>query len=127
MAVTADTSELDALAADLASAGARVLPRVAAVTRKGALNVKNALRAEAEGVAHAPGLPAAITYDTTFSRGGVEAQIGPREGGAGSLALLYFGNSKTGPRLPDPVGALEREAPSYVEHLGAAVAEAILP
>lgn len=127
MGVTVDTSELDRLGADLAGAATRAAPQIVAVTTKGALNIKNELRSEAEGVKHAPALPASITYDVTKSALGVEAQIGPREGGAGSLALLYFGNSKSGPRLPDPMGALEREAVRYVEALAAVVQAAILP
>jgi hypothetical protein len=127
MAVTVDTSELDRLVAELGAAPARVMPGIVAVTSKAALNIKRDLQQEASGVAHAPALPASISYDMHVRADSLEAQIGPREGGAGSLALLYFGNSKTGPRLPDPVGALEREAQHYVDFLAALVAKELLP
>lgn len=124
---TFDLSELVTLEGDLSSAASRVVPEIKAVTSKGALNVKNQLQREAQGVAHAPAFPAAINYDTRSGSGWTEAQIGPREGGAGSLALLYFGNSKTGPRLPDPMIALEAEGEPYAEHIAKAVTDGMLP
>lgn len=110
MAVEFDASELRAFAATVGRGTERVSKDVDGIIRKGALQVKKQLQAEAQGVAHAPGFPASITYEVNASARGVEAEIGPREGGAGSLALLYFGNSKSGPRLPDPKGALDRES-----------------
>ena len=127
MDVSIDISELNALEADLSGAAKRLAEGVVATTRKAALNIKNELRDEAEGVAHAPALPSTITFDTRLLANGMEAQIGPVKGGAGSLALLYFGNSKTGPRLPDPMQALEREADHYVGFLGKLSETAVLP
>lgn len=127
MSVEFDTSELRTLAADLGSAGARASGEVRATTQKAALNIKKQLQREASGRKHAPGLPAAITYDTRELASGIIAEIGPRRGAAGSLAFYYYGNSKVGPSLPDPMGALEAEAEAFSKYLGAAVADEVLP
>ena len=80
------------------------------VVAKGAVNVKTQMRREAQGVAHAPALPSAITFDLTVLPTTVGFEVGPVKGGAGSLALLYYGNRNTGARLKDPAFALQREA-----------------
>lgn len=118
MAVEFDAREFTALAHDLANAGEDVQDKVRPIIQRGALNIKRDLQAEAAGRKHAPGLAAAITYDTDETASGVEAEIGPREGGAGSLAFYYFGNSKVGPQLPDPKGALDRESVNVEKYLG---------
>lgn len=122
-----DISELVALEGDLSSAAGRIVPGVKAVTSKGALNVKNQLQREAQGIRHAPGLPASINYETHAGLDFFEAEIGPREGGAGSLAFFYFGNSKIGPQLPDPMIALEAEGEKYAEYIAKAVVDGMLP
>ena len=61
----------------------------------------------------------------TSSPDGLSATVGPLRGHAGSLALLYFGNSKTGPRLPDPMVAAVKESDVVEEYLGR-LAEEIL-
>lgn len=122
-----DISELVALEGDLSSAAGRIVPEVKAVTSKGALNVKNQLQREAQGIRHAPGLPASINYETHVGLDFFEAEIGPREGGAGSLAFFYYGNSKIGPQLPDPMIALEAEGEKFAEHIAKAIVDGMLP
>jgi len=70
--------------------------------------LKKQLQSEAKGVGHAPGLPSAITFESGVSAREMFYEAGPVKGGAGSLALLYFGNSKTGAVLKDPAFALQR-------------------
>ena len=117
-----DTRELTVLANDLVDAGDEVVGEARKVIQRGALNIKNQLRDEASGHVHAPRLPYAITYDTQITRDGIEAEIGPLEGGAGSLAFYYYGNAKTGPILPDPKGALDAEAGNVEKYLGGILA-----
>jgi hypothetical protein len=110
-----DLSDIEAFARDLDSAPAQAVLGVRKVVRKGAQNVKDRLRREASGVSHAPALPRDITYDVELQGDDVVAEIGPltKAGGgtgAGSLALLYLGNSRTGPRLPEPMLAADAEA-----------------
>ena len=113
-----DATELRALALDLEQAAKEKPVEVRKVIQRGALEIKKQMRTEAQGVRHAPKMPSDITYDTELTATGITAEIGPTTGDVGSLALLYFGNSKTGPRLKDPVFALEREAKVVEEYIG---------
>jgi len=122
-----DVTELVNLEQDLTGASRRVMREVEAVTSKGALNIKQQLQREAQGIRHAPGLPAAIDYDLSTGSDFVQAEIGPREGGAGSLAFFYYGNSKIGPQLPDPMIALEAEGEKFAEHIVKAAMNGMLP
>jgi len=122
--VDIDMSEFEKLADDLRHAGIKARPAIRPIVQKGGVVLKGQLRSEAEGVKHAPALPSSISYDTTELRDGVRLEVGPREGGAGSLALLYYGNSKTGPVLKDPVFALKREAEVMVKHITDALVKA---
>lgn len=118
-----DTSQVRSLTADLGKVAGRTVPAVRAVLEKAALNVKNDLKAQANasGIAEAKALARFIDYDMR----GLSAEIGPRTGGPGSFAFLYFGNSKNGPALPDPGDALEREAPNLERFLLAAVEKSL--
>lgn len=118
-----DVSDLLDLARDFEGAVPKMTLGARKIVAKGAVKVKERLRDEAEGVRHAPALPSTITYDSTPD--GLSATVGPLRGHAGSLALLYFGNSKTGPRLPDPMVAAVKESDVVEEYLGR-LAEEIL-
>ena len=113
-----DFGDVEAFAKELGDLGAKVVVAQRQVVKKGALNVKTRLQAEAQGVAHAPGFPRAITFDVELKGDEITAEIGPEKGGAGSLALLYLGNSKTGPRLPEPMLAADAEAEVMADFLG---------
>ena len=113
-----DFGDVEAFAKALDDQGAKVILAQRQVVKRGALNVKKRLQAEAQGVAHAPGFPRAITFDVELTGDEIVADIGPEKGGAGSLALLYLGNSKTGPRLPEPMLAADTEAEVMAEWLG---------
>ena len=107
-----DFGDVEAFAKALDDQGAKVVLAQRQVVKKGALNVKTRLQAEAQGVAHAPGFPRGITFDE------IVADIGPAKGGAGSLAFYWLGNSRTGPVLPDPMLAADKEAEVMAEWLG---------
>ncbi|MDR6861972.1 hypothetical protein [Phycicoccus sp. 3266] len=116
-----DVSEVRALERDLAAAGSRVVRELGQVASKGALNIKNQMRSEARGVRHAPGMPADITYDRTVTRSRIAFEVGPTTGDVGSLALLYYGNSRTAPVLKDPAFALHHEAPVIERYMDAVI------
>lgn len=124
-----DTSELRKLATDLGNADARIAEGVRATTAKAALNIKKQLQSEAEGHKRFPHFPRSITFDTQIGVNGIEAEIGPdKDRMQGALGnLLYFGTARNGPTLPDPGGALDAEKPNYMEWLGKAAADGILP
>lgn len=117
--VEIDTSQVEALAQDLARAGSEAERRAEPVIERGALNIKNQLREEMAGSHWFKGVASAMSYD----RDGLEAEIGPERGAPGSLAnIAYFGSSRGGGTVPDPIHALEAEAPN-VERWLAEIAE----
>jgi hypothetical protein len=114
-----DFSQLDAFADVLARAVPAILPKVRPVVSKGALNIKNQLRAEAERSPHFKGLAWTVSYDITDGPDGVEAEIGPEKKAAGNLGnIAYFGGAHGGgASLPDPEGALEAETDRFMAAL----------
>jgi len=114
-----DTSQVDAFAQDLARAGAELERKAEPVIERGALNIKNQLVDEMSASRHFRAVARSISYD----RDGLEAEIGPEKGAPGSLAnIAYFGSSRGGGTVPDPIHALEAEVPN-VERWLAEVAE----
>lgn len=100
-----------AFAGQLDAAATSFKPRARAIMSKGALEIKRQMKDEARGAGPRVGpiIAATINYDIDVSEGGITAEVGPEKGHAGSLAFFYFGNSRIGPRIPDPMGALESE------------------
>lgn len=127
--INIDLGDLTELGDDLTGARVRVIKEVHAVTKKGALKIKNQLRREAEGHPHFPHFPRSITFDITATTEAIEAEIGPdKDKMQGALGnILYFGTGRTGPVLPDPGGALDAEADAFAEHVAKAAAAAVLP
>lgn len=112
-----DVTQLDRLAADIATSGKTVPTVIRPVMSKAGLQMKTKGAAEARGHKHAPRLPGAWSYDLKDTPMQSVVEVGPREGGQGSLAMYYFGNSKVGPSLPDPVHILDEEADVTAEVL----------
>jgi hypothetical protein len=98
----------------LTKAASRSVPAVRAVVERGALNVKTDWRQRWGGIAHAPALPAAVTYDVRFGFGSVSAEIGPdkekRQGALGNL--IEFGSENNAP-IPGGLPALQAEEPRF--------------
>ncbi|HEY9411123.1 MAG TPA: hypothetical protein VIP77_16205 [Jiangellaceae bacterium] len=117
MTIHVDTSDLQRLVADLGEA-ADILPDVRGVVAKGALNIKQDWRRRWSGLAHAPAIPNAITYDTKLTPHSAEAEIGPdkskRQGALGNL--LEYGSIKNGP-IPGGAPALAEETPKFEKAL----------
>ena len=108
--------ELRQLSADLAKgldAG-----KVREVVRKGAVNIKEQMRAEASRSRHFK-IASKITFDETERFSGPSAEIGPVRKGAGRLAnIAYFGGANGGGgTIPDPQGALSAEEPAFIKAL----------
>lgn len=121
---TVDTSELDQLVTDLDKVPAEVMPKFRKVLERGAVNVKNGMRADATGHPTFKHFPNSISYD--LKGDGLKAEIGPDKGRVqGALGnLLYFGTSTSGGVL-DINGPLNREGPR-LEDFAADVAADIL-
>lgn len=118
----ANVRDVRAEAKRLADASPRIQREGYAIVKRGAVEVKKQMRSEARGVAHAPGMPAAISFDMVQTNLSLGFEVGPVKGGAGSLALLYYGNSKTGAVLKDPAFALERQGEETTRRLLSLVA-----
>ena len=108
--------ELRKLAADLAKGVP--LDKARSVLEDSATTIKGTLRAEAGRSRHFKIAPT-ITHDVRYGLGSMSAEIGPTKVGAGRLAnIAYFGGSNGGGgTLPDPRGALDAEAPTFIRAL----------
>jgi hypothetical protein len=113
-----DTDDLRLLVADLGKAEAAAIAEARKVVEKGAVNIKKDWQRRWSGLAHAPALPAAITYDAGYGFGKIEAEIGPdkgrRQGALGNL--IEFGSVNNAP-IPGGVPALQAEAPRFEKAL----------
>lgn len=100
------------LAADLTKKALTDYALVAATVKKGATNLANQYREDAESSGTTRHFAGAIGYDTSLS--GLEAEVGPdKDKPQGALGvLLYFGTSDTPPVL-DFDGPPQVEEPKF--------------
>lgn len=125
MAASVDVSEVRAFAAALDAEGRATERAVKGVVTKGAVNIKDQMRAEMSRSRHFGQIASTISFDVrtvgAFGGGVVEAEIGPnRHFRAARLAnIAYFGTSRGGGTVPDPQGALDAEEPRFVAALSA--------
>lgn len=118
MAGLVDDSELRAFSRDLERAAGDVAPQIGAVIKRGALNIKTQMVSEMRSSRHFKGTAASVSFDTRETRDGIEAEIGPDKDRGGALAnVAYFGTSRGGGTVPDPLGALEREVPNLDRYI----------
>lgn len=116
MKISIDTSELRSLVADMSKVPEEAKRKIPAVVEKGARNIKGDLTEQMKSSTHFKGF-ADIGYD--ILDGGMAAEIGPNKGGPGAGAnIAYFGTSRGGGTVEDPIEALKREAGAVEKHLG---------
>ena len=120
--IDVDTSEVEQLVTALTNVPARALDQARQVVAKGALNIKKDWAQRWSGLAHAPSVGAAVTYDLVNLLTAIEAEVGPdkdrRQGALGNL--LEFGSVHNGP-IPGGLPALQAEGPRFLtatEQLG---------
>lgn len=120
MAEFVDDSELRKFAVDLQAAAGKIAPEIRAVIGKGALNIKQQMVSEMRASVHFHGAAGSISYDTKLTHDGIEAEIGPDKDKAGGALgnIAYFGTSRGGGTVPDPVHALEAEVPNVEKYIG---------
>ena len=120
-----DTSEVRELVADMRQVEPRLARRLRPTVTKGALNIRRDLRRQMGSSRHFKGF-ADISYD--LDPDGFGAEIGPDRPGRGQGAnLAYFGTSRGGGTVEDPIEALHREESAFLDNLAQAAEEAILP
>jgi len=119
--LSADTSDLDALAASFRQIPAEMVPKIKGVVAKSAVNTKKIMQKDARGSRHFKQLARTINYDLKVNSFGgdgvVEAEVGPSGGGSASLAgIAYFGTSRAGGgTVRNPEDAMLEEAPNFYE------------
>jgi len=114
--VTFDTSEVRALAASFDRSVTRISPETRKVVLVGAMKIKKQMRADMGSSESFKGTVNSIDFDIHGNAFYTEAIIGPKVGSGetGGLAgIAYFGNSRGGGTVADPVGALNTETPHF--------------
>jgi hypothetical protein len=119
MPVSIDASELGVLAIDLENAAQNITSgEVAKVMRKGAVEIKKNLAREMQSSRHFKGFGRHMDFDETITSDGIEFEIGPnKSAGSGSAAganIAYFGTSRGGGTVTDPLVTAEAELPAIV-------------
>lgn len=120
MKIEMDARELTAFGNDLKRAVKHTEAELKPIIAKGALNIKKQLRKEMYGSDHFKGAGSSISYDIFVGLGATWADIGPSSDGGspGNLAnIAYFGTSRGGGTVPDPLKALEAEYPNVERYL----------
>lgn len=119
MDINIDTSELRGLVADLTDVPLKMRRNVVPVIKRGANEIRNDLSVQMAKSKHFKGFDD-ISYD--IDGDGMGAEIGPKKGKPGSGAnLAYFGTSRGGGTVEDPIEALMREYENLEKFLQDAV------
>jgi hypothetical protein len=126
--VSADTGDLDNLAAAFRAIPAAMVPKLRGVVAKSALNTKNIMQADVRKSRHfrgkkKPGLDRSIDYDIKVlgfaGDAEIQAEIGPnreRNPAAALAGIAYFGTSRPGGgTVRNPEDAMLEEAPNFYE------------
>lgn len=118
MTARMDSDEVRSFATHLGGVAAATRKQQSAVVHRGANNIKRQLREEMGRSRHFRQIVPKIGYDVrevgAFGGGFIEAEIGPAAEGAGYLDnIAYFGTSRGGGTVPDPLGALLDEMPRF--------------
>ena len=111
--VSVELSEVRAFARELEDAPLKVVREIIPVVRKGAVNIKSDMQADLRGSSNAGFRHVASTVSYDVVDGGFGVEVGPSKP-AGALAnVAYFGTSRGGGTVADPVGALQAEVPRF--------------
>ncbi len=119
MTIRIDADGVDALAADLDQVAVDAPAEARKVVSKGALNIKRDAQQRVQGLKHAPAYSRSISYDTTLTATGAEAEVGPdklrRQGALGNL--IEFGSVHNPPN-PHMAPAADAELPRFEKAMG---------
>jgi len=119
-----DASAALAVAADLEQALTALPAKVRASVSKGALNIKNGMKADMAASEHFGQAASSISYDLNGSAYAPEAEIGPRKGSPGSIAnIAYFGGARGGGTVRDPMEPANEEQPNFETALTALLSD----
>lgn len=117
MGIDIDTSEVRALAHDMARVDSSLTRHLTPVVKKGATNIKKTMQADLRQSSNAGFQYVARTVSFDLFDSGLTAEIGPSKP-LGALAnVAYFGTSRGGGTVRDPREALNEEADRFVSEL----------
>lgn len=115
-----DAAELKRLGQEFIEAGKKIIPEARKVVEKGSLNVKKQIQADFRGSKHFKGVRD-VRYRVKSTGDTIEGAIAPHldQEGFGSLVgiAIHGGSKGGGGTVPDPILALEAEAPNFEEAL----------
>lgn len=119
-----DTSEVNALSADLSQAPVRIQRKAPAVFLKGAIEIKRRIERSARGHDYLPQLASHVGHDRL---GFLRHEIGFNKVGQGNLAnIAAFGSVNNAPIMPPPSVIARPELPVIERHLGDEGEDAVL-
>ena len=120
-----DTSELDALARELATAHLKVIPSVMPVAHRAGVNIKATMKKDASGHRRLGGLPRYVEYDIERTASSVSVEVGFRKEGQGNLAnIAAFGSVNNAPVM-DIGRGLTEEVPNFMRWVAKVAGEAL--
>ena len=123
--VTADFSEVVALAASIGQVPAVAISAARGVVAKGALNIKKDTRDNVSGNPSWKHLASTVNYQMAGNAFFAEAIVGYDDQGQGELAGIYeFGSATRAPH-PTLYPAAARELPNFEKALGVVVGKAV--
>lgn len=125
--VDIDTSEVKALAADLAGAPRRAETEAKRVMKKSALRVKQRMAQDFSGHRYAGSVPGSLEFEA-LGGAGLSYEVGELDSGGpqwGIAAILAYGTSNNAP-VVDHTAALHAEAPLIEKYLGDGGEDAVL-
>lgn len=94
-----DAGQINELAEKLATVAARKHVLVAAAVKHGAQNIKESVQSDLQSSGNRAIRHIGVTYEMKEKGPVIEADIGPRKGGASDLAnIAFFGTSRGGGR-----------------------------
>ena len=135
MGIEFDASELRQFAIDLGNAPVEVALEVREIVQHGAQNIKKQMQDDFSHSRSFSHLAASVSYDTTISPTGIDAEIGPdpaKTYGGGRFHtpghlenIAYFGSSRGGGTVPDPQGALDAETPVVEKFIADVMAKVV--
>ena len=120
-----DMSEVDELAAGLASQLTATAPLLTTMMRKAGSNIKDVMREDASGHRFLPGLAATVDYDLFDHGDEVTIDVGFNKVGQGNLAVFAAYWSVNNAPVMDITRGLEAELPNVVAWLGKIANEAL--
>lgn len=118
--VSIDTSELRELIKDMKGVDGRLGRHAVPVVKRGAQNIKTAMQTDLNKSSNAGFryIARTVNYDVDVADGAISAEIGPDKSVGGALAnIAYFGSSKGGGTVRDPMEALRDEETNFMREL----------